>query len=65
MTKIIKLVKLLGVWALFTSFSSKPVVPKIVGYYDLLGRQVYSLQLHTIYVVKYENGQHRQVIRTK
>lgn len=38
---------------------------KIVGYYDMSGRQVYYLRPNEIYIVLYNNGTRIKVVRTK
>jgi hypothetical protein len=38
---------------------------KVVGYYDLLGRQVDYMEPEKVYIVRYSNGRNQKVIRVK
>jgi len=38
---------------------------KIVGYYDMLGRQVDYMEPDKVYIVRYSNGKNQKVVRTK
>lgn len=37
--------------------------PKIVGYYDIMGRPVDAIQPNKIYIILYDNGQRRKVMQ--
>lgn len=52
------------------SFSNKPVKPviknqeiKIVGYYNMMGEQVYYLEPNKIYIVHYNNGYRQKIMK--
>ena len=38
---------------------------KIIGYYDVLGRQVDYMEPEKVYIVIYNNGKRQKVVRTK
>ena len=42
-----------------------PADLKVIGYYDMSGRQVYYLQPNQIYIEVYNNGARRKILKTK
>jgi hypothetical protein len=43
----------------------KPTDIKIIGYYDLMGRQVDAIEPNKIYIIHYSNGQRRKVMQVQ
>jgi hypothetical protein len=38
---------------------------KVVGYYDVLGRQVEYMEPEKVYIIRYSNGKSQKVFKTK
>jgi hypothetical protein len=39
--------------------------PQVIGYYDVLGRQVEYMEPEKVYIIRYNNGKSQKVVRTK
>lgn len=48
-----------------TSVKTLTKLPYIIGYYDMLGRQVEAIEPNKIYIILYSNGQRRKVMQLK
>jgi hypothetical protein len=60
--------KKLNVCLEFKTISVKKVIQSpisVVGYYDMMGRQVDAIEPNKIYIIMYSNGQRRKVMQVQ
>ena len=59
-----KVVKPIAKNAKVNAKSVKPA-PKLIGIYDMLGRQVDYMRSNEIYIMRFDNGQSRKIMRVE